>query len=332
MMRTIRFAALVAAALWALAALQPATAKEKQGLALDTINSANFSPDWRRDEPLLIKLQVLLDRAHFSPGVIDGHSGMNTRRALRAYQQAHGLNPTGQLDEETWDRLGGNNAQDVVKDYDISKADVAGPFIKHIPKGFAAMSKLKALSYTSPAELLAERFQMDTRLLKQLNGGADFEKAGTTILVTNVRDVNHPPFKVARIEVRKADQSVVALGRDGNVLAYYPATIGSTDMPSPSGTMKVKGVAKNPDYKYNPKKLHFPGVKLKHSVTIAPGPNNPVGLEWIALTKPGYGIHGSPDPSAVRRQASHGCVRLTNWDAIELGDATKPGIKVQFVG
>ena len=331
-MRTIRFAALVAAVLWALAALQPATAKEKQGLSLDANNSANFSPDWRLDEPLLNKLQVLLEGAHFSPGVIDGHSGMNTRRALRAYQQAHGLNPTGQLDEETWDRLGGNDTQDVVKHYDISKADVAGPFVKHIPKGFKAMSKLKALSYASPAELLAEKFHMDTHLLKQLNRGADFDKAGTTILVTNVRDVNHPDFKAARIEVRKGDQSVVALDKDGNVLAYYPATIGSSDMPSPSGTVAVKGVAFDPDYRYDPRKLNFPGVKLKHPVTIAPGPNNPVGRVWIDLSKEGYGIHGSPDPSAVRRQASHGCVRLTNWDAIELGHATKPRIKVEFVG
>ena len=330
-MRTIRFAAVVAAALWALAALQPAKAKETGGPWLYAVNTATFSQDWRHDEPLLIKLQVLLDRAHFSPGVIDGQAGMNTQRALRAYQQAHGLNPTGKLDEDTWNRLGGNDSQDVVEDYEISKADDAGPFARHIPKSFKAMSKLKALSYTSPAELLAEKFHMDIGLLRQLNRGTSFDNAGTTIVVTNVRDVNHPGFKDARIEVRKRDQSVVALDKSGNVLAYFPATIGSTEMPSPSGTAKVKGIAKDPHYRYDPKKLHFPGVKLKHPVTIAPGPHNPVGRVWIALSKEGYGIHGSPDPSAVRRQASHGCVRLTNWDAIELANATKPGTPVVFV-
>lgn len=330
-MRMMNFAALVVVVWWSVATLQPADAQDMR-LSRETINAATFSEGWQNDKPLMIKLQALLDRAHFSPGVIDGRWGMNTERALRAYQQAHGLEATGKLDEEAWRRLGGGDAQDIVKDYEVLKSDVEGPFIDRVPKSFRAMSKLKKLSYTTPEELLAEKFHMDIDLLRQLNPGAPFDKSGATIVVTNVRDEAHPGFQVARIEVRKGDQSVVALDGGGIVLAYYPATIGSSDMPSPTGTVKVKGVAKNPHYRYDPKKLAFPGVKLRHAVTIAPGPNSPVGRVWIDLSKEGYGIHGSPEPSAIRRQASHGCVRLTNWDAIELGDATKPGIKVEFVG
>lgn len=331
-MRAKRLSALVAVVLWSMAALPPADAQGTQSISRQVINAATFIEHWQDDKPLLIKLQALLDRAHFSPGVIDGRWGMNTERALRAFQQARGLQATGNLDEETWSRLGGQDTQDIVKDYVIAKTDVEGPFIDHVPKSFRAMSKLKKLAYTSPQELLAEKFHMELGLLQQLNPESSFNRAGATISVANVSDATVPDFEVARIEVRKNDQSVVALDGNGDVLAYYPATIGSSEMPSPSGTVKVKGVAKNPHYRYDPKKLNFPGVKLKHVVNIAPGPNNPVGRVWIDLSKEGYGIHGSPEPSAIRRQASHGCVRLTNWDAIELGDATKPGVEVEFVG
>ena len=329
-MRNNKIAAVVAA-LWAAATIQPAIAKSTPAPTREEVDAATFSNGWQHDQALQIKLQVLLDRAHFSPGAIDGRWGMNTERALQAYQQRQELAATGNLDEQTWGRLADGNGQGVLKAYEITRSDVNGPFIKHVPKSFKAMSKLKALSYTSPEELLSEKFHSDVGLLRRLNPGARFDEAGRTITVPAVRGEGRPEFKAARIEVSKSDQSVKALDDHGTVLAYYPATIGSTDMPSPSGTLKVKGVAKNPHYRYDPKKLHFPGVKLSRPVTIAPGPNSPVGSVWIDLSKEGYGIHGSAEPSAIRRQASHGCVRLTNWDAMELASGTRPGIRVAFV-
>lgn len=321
-------ATIAAALLWAAALALPVSA---QTLSPQAINRATFGNGWQRDTALLIKTQVLLDRARFSPGVIDGRWGMNSERAIRAFQQHHGVAATGKLDEVTWKELGGEDQQDITREYRIREADVKGPFIRRVPKSFKAMSKLSALSYTSAAELLTEKFHMDIDLLRRLNRGASLRKAGARIVVTAVRDETQPDFNVARIEVKKSDESVIALDGRDNVLAYYPATIGSTSMPSPAGTHKVTVVVKRPNYTYDPKKLNFPDVRLRQAVTIKPGPNNPVGRVWIGLTEEGYGIHGSPDPSAIRRQASHGCVRLTNWDAIELANATKPGTPVVFV-
>jgi lipoprotein-anchoring transpeptidase ErfK/SrfK len=171
---------------------------------------------------------------------------------------------------------------------------------------------------------------MDLEFLKSLNKGKSLDKAGTTIRVANLERENAP--KAARIEVDKDLDAVRVLGQDDRVVAFYPATIGSTETPSPSGVVKVKGVAKNPTYRYDPKKLDFEGVDAKKPFTIAPGPNNPVGLVWIELSKDGYGIHGSAEPDAISRQQSHGCVRLTNWDALDLADIVEPGLEVAFVG
>jgi len=302
-----------------------------QELTLEAINQAIFNQDWQNNKAFMIKAQVLLDRARFSPGVIDGRWGMNTERAVRAFQELQELEATGELNEETWRRLTSENGEEVVKEYEITSADIKGPFIDRVPKSFREMGKLESLSFTGPKELLAEKFHMDADLLQVLNPGKSFAKAGSAILVPHVRDEAKPNFEAARIEIHKSDQSVRALDEDGTVRAYYPATIGSSETPSPTGTHKVRGVAKEPTYRYDPKKLNFPGVKLKRAVTIAPGPNNPVGRIWIDLSKEGYGIHGTPDPDDIRREASHGSVRLTNWDAIELANATRPGITVEFV-
>ena len=327
-MRLLVLFSIIAAAFVSATLMQPA---EARALSRDAINQATLGESWKRDKAFVVKAQVLLDRARFSPGPVDGRWGMNTELAVRAFQQRHGLGVTGSLDAATWRLLGGEHEQDVVIPYEIRQSDVKGPFISRMPKSFKAMAKLGALSYTGPAELLAEKFHMDIDLLRALNPGKSFRQARTSILVANVRDETHPDFKVARIEVKKGDQSVRALDDAGDVLAYYPATIGSTTMPSPSGTHEVTVVVKRPNYTYDPKKLSFPGVHLRQAVTIKPGPNNPVGRVWIGLTEEGYGLHGSPNPAAIRRQASHGCVRLTNWDAIELANATEPGIIATFV-
>jgi lipoprotein-anchoring transpeptidase ErfK/SrfK len=280
-------------------------------------------------DPSLVKAEVLLDRAGFSPGVIDGKDGQNLKQAVAAYAQAKGVQG-GTLDKGVWDSLTADSAP-VAQGYVITDKDAAGPFIGDPPKDYEAMSKLPALSYSTPLQALAEKFHMDQGLLKALNPGADFGKAGTSIVVAMPRMAPRT-FSVARIEVDKSDEAVRAYDASGQLVAYYPATVGSTERPAPSGVFKVIAVAPHPVYFYDPKRLTFTPEGAKGKLKIQAGPNNPVGETWIALNIPTYGIHGAPDPAAIGKRQSHGCVRLTNWDAVELGKAVKKGVKVDFVG
>ncbi|THD77541.1 MAG: murein L,D-transpeptidase [Phenylobacterium sp.] len=277
----------------------------------------------------LLRAEVLLARARFSPGVIDGQDGGNLKGALSAFETAHNLPVDGKLSEAVWSALAADAAPAVVA-HTITPADVAGPFQPSIPAKFEDQAKLDHLGYTSPLEALAEKFHMDEKLLQALNAGVDFSQAGTTILVAGVGP-DALPSRVTTIEVDKTHRQVRAMDASGAVLAVYPATIGSTERPAPSGSFTVKGVAKNPTYTYDPSRLTF-GDKSMGKLTIKPGPNNPVGAVWIDLSIPTFGIHGTPDPRLVGKTASHGCVRLTNWDAVQLASAVKPGTKVNFVG
>lgn len=278
---------------------------------------------------VLIRAQVLLDRAHFSPGVIDGENGENMRLALAAYQRAHDLPTSGTLDETTWKALTKQDRDAVLADYVITEADVKGPFVKSIPKATDQMAKLDALSYSGPLEALAEKFHMDEALLQALNPGADFSKPGARIIVARLKQTELPA-EVTRIEVDKSAGQLRAYDGQGQLAAVYPATVGSSDRPAPEGEWAVRAVAENPTWNYDPKRLSFGDGSEKQS--IAPGPNNPVGVVWIALTKDTYGIHGSPEPKLIGKTASHGCVRLTNWDARQLARAVKEGTVVSFVG
>ncbi|HEY5107141.1 MAG TPA: L,D-transpeptidase [Caulobacteraceae bacterium] len=280
--------------------------------------------------PLLIKVEVLLDRAHFSPGVIDGRGGANLKRALAAFEQAHGLAADGNLNQADVDALTADDKAPITQDYVITPDDEKGPFIGALPSGFVAQAKLDHLGYLSPLQEMAERFHMDPALIKSLNPGADFTVTGTRIVV--VRPASGGlAAPVARIEVDKTANQLRALDVGGKILAVFPATVGSTERPAPSGQWAVKSVTTNPNYVYDPSRLTF-GPAEKGKLTIQPGPNNPVGTTWIALTKETYGIHGSPDPTRVGKTASHGCVRLTNWDAATLGRSVKKGVPVIFVG
>ncbi len=288
----------------------------------------------KRVDPGLLRAEVLLDRAGFSPGVIDGRDGDNLRHAVAAYAQSKGLASDGGLNDAVWSALTADTAA-AAQAYEITAEDEAGPFIGPAPKDYEALSKLPALAYGTPLEALAEMFHMDEGLLKALNPGADFAKAGTRIVVASPRMAPRD-FQVARIEVDKADETVRAFDDMGKLVAFYPASVGSTERPAPSGSFTVKAVAPRPAYYYDPRRLTFAPEGAKGKLKIAPGPNNPVGATWIALSLPTYGIHGTPDPSAIGKRQSHGCVRLTNWDAVELGRAAKAalkaGVKVDFVG
>jgi len=311
-------------------AASAAPAPKDRRLEADAINTARFDSDAGRKRALVTKSEVLLDRADFSPGVIDGREGDNFRKAVAAFQNRHNLEGSGKLDRATFEMLASLSSEPVITDYEISQKDVEGPFEKRIPASFEAMAHLARLSYRDPRQELAERFHMSESLLTELNPGIDFRHSGVRIKVANP-DRQSSTKKIAKIVIDKPGHTLSAFDASGELLAFYPASIGSKEKPAPSGEFKVAGVSRNPTYTYNPK-FAFKGVKAKHKFTIKPGPNNPVGLVWIDLTAPSYGIHGTPSPENVGKTESHGCIRLTNWDALDLAAMVIRGTIVDFQG
>jgi lipoprotein-anchoring transpeptidase ErfK/SrfK len=267
-----------------------------------------------------LRLQVLLDRAHFSPGEIDGRDGGNTRIALASYERERGRRGPAHAGAG----LEADSAPHLV-DYTITAQDVAGPFTPTIPEDMMEKAKLPALGYTSPLEALAERFHSSRALLQKLNPQATFGRAGERIRVPNVH--TEPPGKAARVLVDGSGPWVAAMDAQGRALAVYPATAGSQHDPLPLGNWKVNGVSRNPTFNYNPD-LFWDAEEGHGKAKIPAGPNNPVGVVWIDLSKPHYGIHGTPEPSTVSKTQSHGCIRLTNWDADELAGMVAAGTPV----
>jgi lipoprotein-anchoring transpeptidase ErfK/SrfK len=319
---------LVATIFWGWLVLPAAAA----GLDAAAINNAEFGskpPSDDKVEPVVVKAQVLLDRARFSPGEIDGKLGENAQKALRAFAEAKGLATGKALTPEIWSALAPTSKDPVIVEYTISENDVKGPFLEKLPAKMEEMKDLKALSYTSPREALAEKFHMSEGLLEALNSGKKFDRAGEVILVANVLN-KQAKLTVGRIEVDKSRQTVRAFDPSGALVAFFPATVGSEEKPTPNGSFKVVSTDANPNYRYNPD-YKFKGVKSKQAFTIRPGPNNPAGSYWIGLSAEGYGIHGTPNPSKVSKTESHGCVRLTNWDVGLLGSNVKKGTPVVFV-
>jgi lipoprotein-anchoring transpeptidase ErfK/SrfK len=252
--------------------------------------------------------------------------GGNTVRAIKAFQRANGMTADGKLSDGLLQKLQSVYSGELLQRHTITAEEVSGPFVT-VPESMEGQAQLDTLAYESPAEALAEKFHMSQEFLKALNPGADFASPGTEITVI-VAAKNRLEAKVARIEVDKATSSLRAYAGNGTLVATYPATVGSRTFPSPDGSMEVIAIAAAPTYHFSPEGRDWgPDKKL----TIAAGPNNPVGGTWIDLSKEGYGIHGTPDPKLIGKTSSHGCVRLTNWDAEELAQAVSKGTKVEFV-
>jgi lipoprotein-anchoring transpeptidase ErfK/SrfK len=304
----------------------------------------------------MVAVQVALDRAGFSSGVIDGREGKNTTRALEAYRKQNGADP--------------QPSDQPLTTYQITEQDAAGPFAR-VPRDMMEQSTLPALSYESVAELVAERFHTTPQFLQTLNPNAKLA-AGESITVPNVEpfalptkemsllpaktgakanaakgsaepkatgtagrtDAAKPDTAAARapvtITVSRSASALTVTGEDGKILVYAPVTTGSEHDPLPLGEWKVTGTFFNPPFRYNPA-LFWDADPSHSKATIPPGPNGPVGVVWIDLSKEHYGIHGTAEPSTIGRTQSHGCVRLTNWDATRVGSLASPGTVVRFV-
>ncbi|RIX97305.1 L,D-transpeptidase [Aureimonas flava] len=285
-------------------------------------------PSGKNAKAEIAALQVLLDRAGASPGVIDGRMGGNVDKAVAAYAEMTGRAIDATNAQSLMEELMATGGPAVVS-YEITNEDVGGAYVAAIPEDYAHKAMLPAMSYERVTEMLAERFHMDEAYLKEINPGADFTRPGTQIKVMATGD-NVTGVQVAKIIADKGREQVRAYDASGRLVAAYPSSIGSTSTPSPSGTVEVARIAFDPNYTYNPK-VNFKQGDNDKVLTIPPGPNGPVGTIWIALSKPTYGIHGTPEPSKIGKTNSHGCVRLTNWDATELAKLVKPGVTVEFV-
>jgi lipoprotein-anchoring transpeptidase ErfK/SrfK len=300
-----------------------------------SVQSVNAKPStlMLRSEqgPVVARAQILLDRSRYSVGVIDGKANRNTALAISWFQKSQNLPATSMLDSVTYNRLliAAGPSPAVIR-IAVDPAMLKGPFLM-LPKNVYEQADLKCMCYQSVSEALAERFHSTIEIMRKLNPGTGFAalKPGDSIWVPAI-DAGVPTTKsVARIQVAKTGNYVHAFAADGTLLYHFPSTLGSKYDPSPNGKYKVTGVAWDPTFRYDPT-LFSDVPDHKPKAKLPPGPNSPVGVVWVALSKEHVGIHGTPNPETIGFASSHGCVRLTNWDATRLARSTQQGTPVEF--
>jgi lipoprotein-anchoring transpeptidase ErfK/SrfK len=332
-------------------AAQPATPQVRTEPAPPAFaaDDALLRPEGQAEARPIMQAQVVLERLGFSSGVIDGREGRFFATAVRGFQDANRLDTTGEIDAATraalarWERI--PSTRTVVIDEDFAR----GPFTP-IPRDPQAQARLTALSYADPMEKLAERFHTTPETIQALNPANLELKAGARVTVPNIgndriaaeaaneRDwlttlaslgVASEQPRAASLIVDKSESVLKAYDEEGRLIAQFPATMGSEHDPLPLGEWRIRGTARNPDFHYNPA-LFWDADSDDRRALLPPGPNSPVGVVWIDLSRPHYGIHGTPEPRTIGRTESHGCIRLTNWDAARLAQMVRPGLTATF--
>lgn len=298
----------------------------------------------------ILHAQVILDHLGFSPGILDGREGQSLVAAIKGFQEARGIRRTGMLDTPTLRALRTYRAWRPVKRMAVPNEALQGPFVNPMPKGAAEQAKLATLGYARPLEKLAEMFHTTPEILVELNPGGTKIAAGATFVFPNAIPVSrnydadlNPEWRRTLAElnvdatqpvadhvvVDKSDSVLRVLDKQDRLVAQFSATMGSEHDPLPIGQWTIKGADTNPKFHYNPD-LFWDAKPGDEKAMLPPGPNGPVGVVWLDLSKEHYGIHGTPEPQTIGRTESHGCIRLTNWDAARLALMVKPGTKAVF--
>lgn len=286
-----------------------------------------------REREETVRLQVFLDRALFGPGKIDGLPGEFTNKAVTFYQEAHGLEVTGKPDN-----LGITKDSPLYTTYTVRADDKK--FVGDLPSKPVDQAKKNYLPYSTLLEFISERFHSSAELLALLNPEINLENLAPDMTIKvpdvepfqieDVRSVANlpeiPDFKPRQIEISRKERTL-RLKENNKLVAAFPITPGSDTLPTPPGKWRIVGITSMPTFRWDEGVLNH-GVRTETFFMLPSGPNNPVGVVWCALSKPGIGIHGTNQPETIGRASSHGCMRVANWDIIRLSRQITPGMQV----